>query len=54
MMVAGIRRRSSLQVIGVQFAATEADGAAHHCGQSQDNQQDGPPVSLQRVNTNTA
>ena len=35
-------------VPGVQLAAAEADGAAHHCGQREDPQQDGPPLSLQR------
>lgn len=37
----------TLNVSGVESAAAEADGAAHHRRQSQDSQQDGPPVSLQ-------
>lgn len=40
----------SLQVAGVQFVAAEAHGAAHHSRQCQDGQQDGPPVSLHRIN----
>lgn len=41
----------TLNVSGVESAAAEADGAAHHRGQSQDSQQDGPPVSLQMTGT---
>lgn len=37
----------TLDVGGVEGAAAEADGAAHQRRQSQDSQQDGPPVSLQ-------
>lgn len=37
----------TLNVSGVEGAAAEADGAAHQRRQSQDSQQDGPPVSLQ-------
>lgn len=37
----------TLNVSGVESAATEADGTAHHRGQSQDGQQDDPPKSLQ-------
>lgn len=42
----------SLRVTGVQVAAAEADSAAHHSRQSQDSQQDGPPVCLHRINEN--
>lgn len=48
----GMKIQKSLQVTGVQSAATEADGAAHHSRQSQDSQQDSPPVSLWRMNEN--
>lgn len=44
--VTGIKGQRSLQVTGVQRAAAEADGAAHHSRQSQDSQQDDPPMSL--------
>ena len=37
----------TLNVSGVESAVAEADGAAHHCRQRQDSQQDGPPMSLQ-------
>lgn len=50
--VAGIKSQGSLKLTGVQLAATEADCAAHHCRQSQDRHQDGPPVSLQGMNRN--
>ena len=40
------RSERSLRVAGVEGPAAEADGAAHHSGQSQDGQQDGPPMSL--------
>lgn len=46
------RDKKSLQVTCVQFNAAEADGAAHHSRQRQDGQQDGPPVSLRRINKN--
>lgn len=52
--VAGIKSQRSLQVTGVQRSAAEADGAAHHSGQSQDRQQDGPPMRLHRIHTNIA
>lgn len=32
---------------GVEFAATDTDGAAHHSRHGEDSQQDSPPVSLQ-------
>lgn len=46
------RDTESLQVTGVQRAATEEDGAAHHCRQSHDGEQDGPPMGLQKRNKN--
>lgn len=46
------RDKKSLQVTCVQFNAAEADGAAHDSRQRQDSQQDGPPVSLRRINRN--
>lgn len=41
----------TLNVSGVEGAAAEADGTAHHRGQHQDSQQDSPPVSLQTTGT---
>lgn len=52
--VTGTKSQRSLHVSGVQSKAAEADGAAHHSRQSQDSQQDGPPMSLQRMEKNIA
>ena len=48
--VTGIESQRLLQVTGVEGAAADADGAAHHPRQNQDSQKDGPPMSLQRQN----
>lgn len=37
----------SIQVRGFHSAAAQEYGAAHQCTQSQDGQQDGPPMGLQ-------
>lgn len=37
----------TLNVSGVEGAAAEADGTAHHSGKREDSQQNGPPMSLQ-------
>lgn len=46
--VTEMQSQRSVQVSSVKGVAAEADGAAHHSRQSQDSQQDDPPMSLQR------